>query len=408
MSVKRCILRFFAIVLFVLGVQNVAFAACKTSTTVSYTPYTSYYCASSIAEPTATPKTAISCTSCEEGYSLSSDLLTTDDYECGASSCSSQGYPDRSECRQRTAVYINSCVSSGGDSGGGSGTGTSCNVSLDEWAKNHGSTSWVDASSERTEYQPIERVIYDEPGNGYGYCSFVMTKNNIIRDKFGYFTGPNNFDGDDPEYMQCWRMDNYVCSGFKSYATYTDCHKGYYLKDNEHYGMTSYKYSGILLSGNKCADCPAGAHCPGGTFSPTYKVNFFNLSEAGYSVMYNGYDIHDRLYIAYDETHDQVEWYYLASSNVFAKATLADIKIAKTYHTTNDVYFLKQDDTLISIYGTKFVDSAEDNLLSYIKDDNTIDVVADLSVNKYTITLNQNGGTGGYNAVYEIYGSKWT
>ena len=117
MSVKRCILRFFAIILFVLGVQNVAIAAaCKTSTTVYYTPYRNYYCASSTAEPEATPNTVTSCTSCYDGYSLSQEFVTKDDYECRSNSCTSQGSPDFSQCVQLASVYVYSCVS-GGDSG---------------------------------------------------------------------------------------------------------------------------------------------------------------------------------------------------------------------------------------------------------------------------------------------------
>ncbi len=407
MSVKRYILRFFAIISFVLGVQNVAsatIAGCSSSGFASYTPYNSYQCSSAGADPTAQTSSVETCFSCQSGYEKQL-VRSYASYACGPGSCVGAGAPDESECDISYQKEY-TCVKSGsGDSGGDSGTGTSCNVSLDEWAENHGSESWVDASSERTEYQPIERVIYDNPGgNGDGYCSFVMTKNNIIKDDFGYFTGPIA----DGESMQCWYMSNYVCPSFNSDATYTDCHEKYYLKDNTDYGMTSYKYSGIPNTGTKCAACPTGAHCPGGTFSPTYKVNFFNLSDVGYSVKYNGTDIHDRLYIAYDEIKDNVEWYYLAPSNVFTKLSLEDIKIAKTYHTTKAVEFLKEDGTLISIYGTTFVDGTEDNLLYYIKDDNTIDVVAELTVNTYKITLDQNGGTGGYNEVYEIYGSKWT
>ena len=116
MSVKRCILRFFSIVLFVLGVQNVAFAAiqyCSSVETMDFgSSVDSWTCLANGDPSLIKSQTYETCGVCASGYTRKQTGSVVV-YTCYPSACDT-GTINASECLQETKP-IYTCVES--DSG---------------------------------------------------------------------------------------------------------------------------------------------------------------------------------------------------------------------------------------------------------------------------------------------------
>ena len=196
----------------------------------------------------------------------------------------------------------------------------------------------------------------------------------------------------------------YTCDSIKQY---TSCNAGYYISDCGTKRDGSSVSSSGLTVGNKCETCPTGYNCSGDLQCPAPLCVAITLN----NTQNGGTDGTTTVYKKYGST-------------TLYRNNTCTMEIVLLYPTKTNATFVGYYDTSTATGGTRCINasgtwssscnptSATTYYAQYGCNENYrgsgTRIAGTCTASTYTITLNDNNGSGGTGTAKEVYATKWT